>query len=202
MTKPTVLLDVDGILADFITPALALVKRLTGATYEHDDISTWEIFDSMPEAESVKDMIYKQFMTQRGYCRSIPVYPCAKEGVRELQKVADVVVVTSPFWGSPTWMHERQEWLQEHFGIDKDDVIHARRKHRIMGDVFVDDKASHVVDWAIAHPDKRAILWPMLYNESDRDYVNRSRVVRMLDVDPRAAASLKWERLVALVSAA
>ena len=45
MTRPRVLLDVDGVLADFLTPALAFVEKLTGKPYQEADMTTWDIFE-------------------------------------------------------------------------------------------------------------------------------------------------------------
>jgi 5'(3')-deoxyribonucleotidase len=121
--KPTVLLDVDGILANFTLAAVSLVNEITGKKYKPSDITTWEVFDS------------------------IPVYEGAVEGVKKLKELADIICVTSPFNGSPTWAHERELWLERHFGADISYVIHTRHKERIHGDIFIDDKYEHVRSW-------------------------------------------------------
>ena len=163
--KKTLLIDCDGILADFITPALKLVADITGKRYQHDDITTWEIFESLPEVQHAKDEIYAH-MKWKGYCAAIPPYAGAQDGLRRIRELVDVVCVTSPFSGSPTWHSEREQWLQQHFDIHHHDVIHASKKFRVIGDFFLDDKPEHVEKWAEAHMnfDRTAFLWCMKYN--------------------------------------
>jgi 5'(3')-deoxyribonucleotidase len=173
--KPTVLLDVDGILADFIGAALLALRAESGLAYSRDDIYTWEVFDSLPAAaQSYKHVVYELLKSKLG-CFSMRVYDGAKEGVRRLQELADVVIVTSPFPDSDTWHSEREKWLRSHFGITREHVIHAQAKHHIKGDIFVDDKTANVVRWAEAHPAGQAMLWNMKYNENDElpDHVSR-----------------------------
>ena len=144
--KPTLLLDVDGVLADFVSAALTLVHQVTGRQHKPSDITTWELFDSLGEPKEVQDAVYR-VLKGRGGCTSIPAYDGAKEAIARLRKVSNIVIVTSPFSGSETWAHERGAWLKTHFDIDAEDVIYAKNKSRIHGDFFVDDKPEHVQDW-------------------------------------------------------
>ena len=143
--KPTVLLDCDGVLSDFTRAAVALVNEFTGKNYKSSDVTTWEVFDSIPEPEARRE-VYR-ILKGPGGCESIPVYPDAVEGVKKLREMAHIICVTSPFKGSPTWAHEREVWLEKHFGADISYVIHTRHKERIHGEVFIDDKPEHVLGW-------------------------------------------------------
>lgn len=184
--KPTVLLDVDGVLADFVGAALGYLHGLTGRWYDADTIRTWEVFDSLPpEEQPFKEEVYARLKT-RGGCTSIAVYGGAKEGVARLREIADVVVVTSPFGGSETWMHERETWLGEHFGIDRHDVIHASKKARIHGDVFVDDKTSHAVEWVGYWTGGRAVLWHTPRSADD-------------EAHPRILRARSWDDVIEVV---
>lgn len=157
--KPTVLLDCDGVLSDFVSAALKLVHRLTGNEYKPEDVRTWEVFDSIPEKHMMRDVY--AIMKADGGCFGLPVYEGAQDGVRRLRDFAEVIIVTSPFKGSPTWAHEREMWLEAHFGLDH--VIHARRKDRIHGDFFIDDKESHVIEWCrywqVRDPGHQGMIW-------------------------------------------
>ena len=161
--KPTVLLDVDGILADFTTAALRVVHAKTGRMYKPSDVKTWDLFDSIPEP-AAKAAVYAE-MKEPGGCSSIPLYPEALEGIARLSQDAEIVIVTSPWKGSDTWAGERERWLEEHFGAHISHVIHARQKERVHGDIFVDDKASHVNGWVKYWVDSgrdpacRGVLW-------------------------------------------
>lgn len=144
--KPTVLVDCDGVLADFAAAALKVLYEETGHQYSTDAIKTWEIFDSLPEPPEVKTQVY-DILKGPGGCSSIPVYPGALEGLRKLKQYADIIVVTSPFKGSATWAHEREEWLENIFGDVISYVVHTHHKERIHGEIFIDDKVSHVIEW-------------------------------------------------------
>jgi 5'(3')-deoxyribonucleotidase len=143
--KPTVLMDCDGVIFDFVTAAVTRVNAITGAQYRPEDVTTWEVFDSIPVEQKIRDAAYGQLKAAGG-CASIPVYPEAVDGIRRLREIANIIAVTSPFEGSPTWMHERTVRLRECFDITE--VIHAVNKERIHGDAFVDDKPSHATRWS------------------------------------------------------
>lgn len=175
--RPTVLLDCDGILSDFIGAVLLALRAEANITVDRESITTWEVFESLPpEAQVYRTRIYDLLKAKLG-CVSMRVYEGAKEGMKKLEEIADVVIVTSPFTGSDTWHSEREKWLKVHFGIPGVRVIHAQAKHHIKGDIFIDDKTAHVVKWAEAHPGGRAMLWNMKYNENDDLPDNVSRVV-------------------------
>src|ERR1039458_10062200 len=129
LMKPTVLLDIDGVIADFAGAALELVHQLTGKHYKPEAVTTWEVFDSIPEPQA-KDEVYR-ILKAPGGCAGIPVYPEALAGIERLREIAQIVAVTSPFKGSPTWAHEREEWLSAHFGSAISYVISSGRKERV-----------------------------------------------------------------------
>lgn len=169
MSKPTVLFDADGFLLDFLTPALAVVEQViykaTGVMViiKPEDLLTWDLFDTI--GREYERACYAEY-EKPGFCASFKPYPGAVEGVREAQKIADVVIVTSPL-NSPTWDHERKQSLYEHFGIQRKDVIFASRKTLVQGRILVDDNPKHVMEWAAAHFDTRGqgVLWGMPYNK-------------------------------------
>lgn len=104
------------------------------------------MFDSIPHELEHRKEVYDR-MKGAGGCLAIPVYDGAQDAVRELRSLVDVTIVTSPFPGSPTWMSERERWLAEHFGIDRDNIFHGEKKWLVHGDILLDDKESHVDTW-------------------------------------------------------
>jgi hypothetical protein len=76
--KPTLLLDCDGILANFIGACLNLLEEELGVQpYSHDDIQTWDLFDSLPKHRHLRHAIYNELKKPLG-CLNIPVYPGAQ----------------------------------------------------------------------------------------------------------------------------
>lgn len=152
-----VLLDVDGVLADFIGSVLATLKVITGEVrhpYEVDRFDFCEALSLPPvTARVVKDRI----SNERGWWSSLSVFPGAVEGVAALRSVADVYIVTSPWNSCHTWLHEREAWLKRWFDIPHSRVIATSAKHCVAGDVFVDDKTETLVKW----DDEQGSMWQM-----------------------------------------
>ncbi len=155
MPKPRFLLDVDGVLADFVTSALPLIEEVTGTRYEKHDFTTWDFFDVVPKTH--KAAVYASF-TRPGFCAGIPVFEGSREGVRRLRKLADVRIVTTPIWG-PHWYGERAAWLDKHIGIHESHIVFRSEKEFEHGDFLLDDRPSHVELWAARHPQGVGLLW-------------------------------------------
>ena len=165
MTRPRVLLDVDGVLADFLTPALAFVKGVTGKTYQAADMTTWDIFEIIGKEW---EQPFFEACNRPGFAASLDVYPGAQEGVARLQEVAEVYIVTSPLNHNPTWTHEREGWLLRHFGIPSNRVVHTSAKYLCVGDALVDDRPLNIRRWNEEHPTGAGLLWDASWNRSDK----------------------------------
>lgn len=161
-TRPRVLLDIDGVCADFITRALKHLEPIRPGL-SHDDITAYrmEIPIGLTEAQTA---LWHQAVCERGYCASIPTYAGAKEGVARLKELGDVHPVTFPFPGSPWWILERETWLQEHLGIDPGMAVYTKTKHVIAGDIFIEDTTSYLVEWRKHNPDGAAFRMRRAYN--------------------------------------
>lgn len=167
MNRPRILLDVDGVSADFITPCLDAIHAHTGRRFAPEDVTDWDIMKSLGIGTEDAIAIYKS-MERPGLCMDIPVYPDAREGIASLREWADVWAVTAPF-GGPHWMYERDRWLVERLGFHKSHVLHVRSEAKpgIVGDALVEDKTSTLKAWSAAHPNKRGVLFLRNYNQND-----------------------------------
>jgi 5'(3')-deoxyribonucleotidase len=161
VTRPVVLLDVDGVLGNFIEANLRTLRSL-GVERCHDDVTTYDLEHCLRLDDTTRALMEFRWGLP-GFCASIPPYPGAQDAVDRLRTVADVYALTAPMF-TATWQHERTEWLVEHFGFRRKDVISTHAKHLVRGDVFVDDKPSHVEAWQAAHPGGVGILWGRPYN--------------------------------------
>ncbi len=159
--KPVILLDCDGVLADFTTEALDLIEQETGKRYTPEEIPHWEVFESLGHPE-----LWAKFgekADQIGYCASMKPYPAALVAVKKFQETYEVLIVTAPVDARP-WMYERAHWIGDHFGISRKKVIFAHEKQQVRGDMLVDDKPANVIAWAAANPEGIAVLWSHPYN--------------------------------------
>lgn len=146
MKRRKVIMDVDGVLANFTGRVLSIVNGECSTRYTPRDVRTWEIFDSLAVGPHVRDMVY-DLMRGPGACSSIAPYEGAKEGFGKLREVADVIVATCPFAGSRWWTFDREEWLERHFGVPKTLVHHVHDKRHVHGDALVDDNPKHLAAW-------------------------------------------------------
>lgn len=124
-----VLIDVDGVLAITSRP---VAERL-GPIYNP---RKWDFGLSDAPAGFDHDEFWAWFGTLAG---SFEVVPGAQEFVERVRCHFRVVFATSPM-DSPTWAHERVQWLKRHFGARIKDVMQGSRKDLLAAHALIDDK--------------------------------------------------------------
>lgn len=163
MRKRRVLLDVDGVLGDFLGHSFPVLEKLTGRKWAYADFQTWDIFDTVSREY---ERAFFDEINQPGWCQSIPVFSGSQDGVRRLMEISDLYVVTSPMNHVPTWMYEREQWLLKHFGIPHKRVVHTSAKYLCLGDVLIDDRPANIEAWEKEHLGGRGFLWHQTYNRA------------------------------------
>jgi 5'(3')-deoxyribonucleotidase len=158
------LVDVDGVLADFVAGYLALVRDLTGKSFTHADVGEFDMGKALGLSKEELDSVHARI--RPGWCRTLVPLPSAQDGMKRLAKCAEVYIITSPWNSCATWMSEREAWLAEHFDIHHGRVLHGSAKHLVRGDVLVDDKTSTCRAWRQAHG-RQAVLWSQPWNARD-----------------------------------
>lgn len=160
-----ILLDVDGVLGDF--PSCAL-RWLNGRAWGRSEPATIEQITQhdILKAFGVENLqdAFDQWCADTDVCRHMPVYEGAQAFVEELKSFADVVIVTARYKKVPNWTSARDAWLVEHFAIDPDNVIHAKRKECVFGEVLIDDKLKNVAAWQNAWPRGLAVVLDRPWN--------------------------------------
>lgn len=137
MTRPHILLDCDGVLADFVGGVLAELKYYQTIPEEttEADVTAWDIAGVLGITwPDINRVVYSPDFVAR-----LPVYDGAHDFVDALREIGDVTIVTSPYTGAVYWAQERLDWLKENFGFEAKDVCSWGRKERVMGDILVDD---------------------------------------------------------------
>jgi len=143
MNKPTVLLDVDGVLADFAGALL----RWAGPKYTREQLTEWDLTKALGLGD--RQHLFDEYASEPGFCEWLPVIDGAQDFVEGLRSVADIVIVTSPYSAARLWTFERLRWLERHFGISKYDVIFAKRKYLVRGDIMVDDGPHNIEEFVM-----------------------------------------------------
>lgn len=157
-----ILIDCDDVLADFINAFFAEANKITGKNYHKNDLNEWDILSVIKEEEIKKELF--NLILKKDFCLNIPTIHGAQEAIKELKKIGDVVVVTAPPSISH-WVHERTQWLESHFDIPHNKIIHTTCKEYVSGDYFIDDKYENLIKWKKNNPNGKAILWDAPYNK-------------------------------------
>lgn len=180
--KPIILLDIDGVVIDWIGGALKVVEDVAGKTLTADDITEWDIFEQHSLSEYA-DECYRRYNAP-GFTLGLQPYAEAKGGVEWLKSIADIVVVTSPTWNkriadaeddedalaqaldesTTCFISERAYNLKKHFGLKRNQLVFTPAKHRVDGDFLIDDKVENVAEWVKEQGGRGGLLWTRPWN--------------------------------------
>ena len=136
-----ILLDVDGVLCDYISACAAWCRRKGVKDASHDTCTQWDPF----EAWGCKELEpgFERHAARRDFCIELKECQMAQRLVRLLRQQGEVIVVTSPLNCAPQWCSDRAKWLDKHFGFRRDEIVFTKRKDLVAGDVLVDDSPEH-----------------------------------------------------------
>lgn len=161
--RKRILVDVDGVLANYPEAAARVLSRESGKVIRAEDIRTFDVLQTIPNDVTLHAMCKRKFV-QTGFCESIPVYEGAAEAIEKLRSEHDVYFVTAPLVTSRAWLPERLEWLVKYFNADPERVVFASHKHIVSGDVLIEDNPENVTEWLNHNPNGLALLWDRPYN--------------------------------------
>lgn len=153
------LLDCDGVIADWTGAVAEVVRKHGGVLDEH----SWFERGDLPAA--IRNKVMAEIAAP-GFCFKFAPLPGAKEAVAELLAAGCEVHFVTSLWDCPTWVYDRNRWLRKHGFAKKAPagVTYTKDKWVVKGDIFVDDKIGNVVNWSIAWPNGTAILWAQKWN--------------------------------------
>lgn len=159
------LLDCDGVICDFVGAVMATVEDINGKKVQREDLIHWDFFPLLPLSVDERALLHSKLRAP-GFCDSLKVLPGAELGIANLKKMGvEVVYVTTPYITSPTWCHERANWLVSNgFADSQKEVVHTGWKRVVAGDVLVDDNPENVADWEKHNPAGTGIIWRAPYN--------------------------------------
>lgn len=180
-----VLVDVDGVLADFEGHA----RKEAGYTSEVTEMDFGMCLTNVERANVENSAI------RMGFCASIPLYVGAQRFIRLLHESHDVYAVTAPWQSSTHWEYERRRWLRV-AGFDRDKIIScpSAAKALIGGDVLIEDTPSTLVRWLHAHPNGLGLLRDLPWNQLE------SKTFGMLGGHPRMTRCRTYDEMLDKVS--
>ena len=175
-----VLLDCDGVFADFNEAFLREFNAITGRNVGPEAIDKWKIRDCDFFVQAAEELGYfdrhhfylefERIICEPGFCWSMKPIPGAFEAVCELRRLgAKVVCGTAPWRGSQHWVPERMQWLKAYFGFELDEIVVTADKSLIYADVYGDDKPKNVIEWSTMWPTSDAFLFDAPHNRKEGD---------------------------------
>lgn len=148
MRELTILLDMDGILADLTTPWFAAYNRRTGDSLRLEDVHEWEVSKFARKGD-----VYAP-LRDPGMFRNLKPLPGALEAVRALHDEGHrVVIVTACLGSTQTGAYEKKQWVKEYLPfLDPKDMVVTASKDLVRGNVFIDDGPHNLKAFRDANP--------------------------------------------------
>lgn len=130
--KPVVLMDLDGVLRDWIQGLINVYRR---AYPDHDirEITSRRLEEFFPIQEKIYDFIDQQYLEE--ILEEAPAYPGAVEAVQKWEGTFETVIVTAQ---PPSWRFATFVWIGKH-RVATNQIVVTRQKHLCAGLALLDD---------------------------------------------------------------
>ena len=143
MVTGYVLIDMDGVVADWVGSLLNLVKERLGINYLHKDIRDYNI-----RHLDLPDEVFT-WPAEEGFWYNLEVLPEAKEFMKQIKLVtSDWYFFTATGRSYARAAYEKRQWLRKHFKISYTKVVICDDKPGFIrpGDILLDDKHENVIN--------------------------------------------------------
>lgn len=162
-----ILVDMDGVLADFEAGFLARWRALHP---ELPYIPLDERQDFYLEKDYPKEHRPRVFaiFTSPGFFRELPLVPGGKAAIEAMRDLGhDVSICTSPLKAYKNCVLEKYEWVEEHLGFGwTGRIILLKDKTLVRGDVLIDDRPRII---GAMTPQWEHVLYDQPYNRREND---------------------------------
>lgn len=162
MNKKIILVDMDGVLADFEGRFLETWKR----KFPHypqtlEKRKTFRLADSLPNGLN-RDI--RSIFSSPGFFANLKPISGAKEALKKMQSLGrEVLICTSPISEYENCVLEKYHWIAKHLGYEwTKKVIMTKDKTLIFGDILIDDKPEHK---GLRKPTWKHALFDAPYNQ-------------------------------------
>jgi 5'(3')-deoxyribonucleotidase len=162
-----ILLDLDGVLIDFISGCL----KVLGRHEKHDDIKSWNFYREW----GISDEEFWEKCSVPGFWYNLELYPWAKEFYSSLKKHGDVVISTSPS-SHPLCTQEKIAFCQDKLGIKRRDIMVGGRKELMArpGRILIDDYIENINNF------NKNIGTGLLFKQPWNDGIDRDQIIELV----------------------
>jgi 5'(3')-deoxyribonucleotidase len=130
--KPRVLIDLDGVIRDFIE-GLRIVYSREYPDHEIKNVLSRDLHEFFPIGKDIYDFLKQKFGEE--ILLESPPYPGAIEALRKWEDVFEIAIVTAQ---PPDWRYATYSWIGNYsLPINEIKVIHD--KHTVPGFALLDD---------------------------------------------------------------
>lgn len=185
-----ILLDCDGVLADFLGSALDKLNARYNRNITPEEYAKSGIFDM----EKVFDISVKDFwdtIETDDFWINLEPIPWGKKVFTELNKIAPVTISTSPS-KNPICAAQKTAWVKKHLNLDNSYLMLGSRKYLMANpqSVLIDDYTKNTTKF-INHGG-HAILIPSSWNTPNLSYEIVWDVIQngLQYIDPKRQASI------------
>lgn len=159
-----ILLDMDGVVVDFLGPLLKQYNFLTNENIKRQDVTHMKTSKCVGDPYTLNKLI-----NSVGFIRNLPPIDGAIDGVKTLIRQGHEVVFVSNGTRCPTSGHEKRDWLNYYFSAEWKiaPLVLTYFKYHVRGDCLVDDNPKNFNN---LDPSTVPLLWHHPYNTDITKY--------------------------------
>lgn len=166
--RKTLIVDMDGVLADVYQQFIAMEEKESGGRISMDDLKGLEEYKAFPNG--------RKHVNTKGFFRNAPLMTGAVQTLQVLNERYNVFIVSAAM-EFPGSLAEKHDWLKEHFPfINWQQVVFCGSKTVIQGDIMIDDHFKNLDNFK-----GQTILFTQPHNEG-HDNRGHTRVNNWNDV--------------------
>lgn len=163
MNKKIILIDLDGVLADFETGFLETWKKKFP---QHPYIlpKKRKIFRLAENYPRGLEKEIRSILSSPGFFENLGIISGGKEALEKMQNLGHkVYICTSPISSYANCVLEKYHWIDKNLGFEwTKKIIMAKDKTLIFGDLLIDDKPEHT---GLREPVWNHVLFDAPYNQ-------------------------------------
>lgn len=157
-----VLVDMDGVLADFEGRLMEEWHRRHPNTFNLPREERTSFYLSRQFPKEHRGKLFEIMYTPQFFA-SLPPFPGGKQAINDMKELGwEVFLCSSPLIGNPTGASEKFAWVEEHLGKEwRGRLILASDKTLVHGDILIDDRPDVK---GVAQPSWEHVLYDQPYN--------------------------------------
>lgn len=177
----TVLYDLDGTMADLMTPWIKAYNEDFKDNLKTSEIIDWDIKKFIKQEARTK--IFKYINEPDFYKKVKPINPIIEQAKSFILK-GDLVGVCTSCSNNIEMIKSKLWWLHKYANfIPKANIMFVDNKGLARGDLLIDDRVKNIEDFLLSNPNSRGIIIPQPHNEKEIKRIIRtdleSRIVVM-----------------------